>query len=130
MQPMIVVVDRTALDRAVRMCAQLAQGDARAVVIVSSPRESGLRPGEALPPASAAAPEAWPVDLPHLLRSMETRYIEAALAATGGNRQAAADLLGLKRTTLVEKLRRGLATSANGPAHPAAVEDPCSGSPG
>jgi sigma-54 specific flagellar transcriptional regulator A len=47
-----------------------------------------------------------PVDLPRLLRRLEEAYIAAALARTGGNKKAAADLLGLQRTTLVEKLRR------------------------
>jgi sigma-54 specific flagellar transcriptional regulator A len=49
---------------------------------------------------------ARPVDLPGMLRRLEDAYIDAALAKTGGNRKAAADLLGLQRTTLVEKLRR------------------------
>jgi len=40
------------------------------------------------------------------LRSLEDAYITAALEQAGGNRKAAADLLGLQRTTLVEKLRR------------------------
>ncbi len=47
-----------------------------------------------------------PVDLPRILRQLEEAYIDAALARTGGNKKAAADLLGLQRTTLVEKLRR------------------------
>ncbi|WP_373049444.1 sigma-54 interaction domain-containing protein [Vulgatibacter sp.] len=47
-----------------------------------------------------------PVNLPQLLREMEDRLIVAALAQSGGNKRAAADLLGLQRTTLVEKLRR------------------------
>ena len=34
------------------------------------------------------------------------RFIAEALARTGGNRNRAAELLGLNRTTLVEKLRR------------------------
>ena len=37
---------------------------------------------------------------------IEDRFIAEALARTGGNRNRAADLLGLNRTTLVEKLRR------------------------
>jgi sigma-54 specific flagellar transcriptional regulator A len=49
---------------------------------------------------------AGPVDLPGMLRRIEDAYIDAALARTGGNRKATADLLGLQRTTLVEKLRR------------------------
>jgi len=47
-----------------------------------------------------------PFDLPAMLRQLEQAYIDAALARTQGNKKAAADLLGLQRTTLVEKLRR------------------------
>jgi two-component system, NtrC family, response regulator AtoC len=46
------------------------------------------------------------VDLRELLTELEERFISEALARTGGNRNRAADLLGLNRTTLVEKLRR------------------------
>jgi sigma-54 dependent transcriptional regulator, flagellar regulatory protein len=58
-----------------------------------------------------------PIDLPAFIRDIEDRYITAALEQAAGNRRAAADLLGLQRTTLVEKLRRrtqrqGEATSA------------------
>ncbi|MBX7100748.1 MAG: sigma 54-interacting transcriptional regulator [Myxococcaceae bacterium] len=47
-----------------------------------------------------------PIDLPALLRRLEDQYIDAALLQAQGNKKAAADLLGLQRTTLVEKLRR------------------------
>ena len=47
-----------------------------------------------------------PVDLQGLLRKLEDAFIDAALERAGGNKKAAADLLGLQRTTLVEKLRR------------------------
>jgi transcriptional regulator with PAS, ATPase and Fis domain len=50
-------------------------------------------------------PEAG-VDLPALVDQMERDMIQRALARTGGNKGAAARLLGLKRTTLVEKLKR------------------------
>lgn len=46
------------------------------------------------------------VDLPALVQDFERQLIDQALARTEGNRGAAARLLGLKRTTLVEKLRR------------------------
>ncbi|MCC7035481.1 MAG: sigma-54-dependent Fis family transcriptional regulator [Acidobacteria bacterium] len=46
------------------------------------------------------------VDLPRLIADIERRLIGQALARTDGNRGAAARLLGLKRTTLVEKLKR------------------------
>jgi two-component system, NtrC family, response regulator AtoC len=46
------------------------------------------------------------VDLRVLLTELEEHFIAEALARTGGNRNRAAELLGLNRTTLVEKLRR------------------------
>jgi two-component system response regulator HydG len=46
------------------------------------------------------------VDLRSLLAQLEDRLIGQALARTGGNKNRAAELLGLNRTTLVEKLRR------------------------
>jgi DNA-binding NtrC family response regulator len=39
--------------------------------------------------------------------------IAEALERTGGNKNRAAELLGLNRTTLVEKLRRKRATTAS-----------------
>jgi sigma-54 specific flagellar transcriptional regulator A len=47
-----------------------------------------------------------PVDLPNLLRALEDSYIRLALEQSGGNKKEAARMLGLGRTTLVEKLRR------------------------
>jgi DNA-binding NtrC family response regulator len=46
------------------------------------------------------------VDLPALIATIEQGLIERALSRTGQNKGAAARLLGLKRTTLVEKLKR------------------------
>ena len=46
------------------------------------------------------------LDLPHYLSSIERDLIERALDRTQGNRNKAADLLRIKRTTLVEKLKR------------------------
>lgn len=63
-----------------------------------------------------------PMDLAGLLRAIETRYIDSALKQTAGNRQAAATLLGLQRTTLVEKLRRRKKKSAAADAAAAAAD--------
>ena len=52
-----------------------------------------------------------PVDLPRLLRETEEAYIRLALDQTGGNKKEAAHLLGMGRTTLVEKLRRKAAVA-------------------
>lgn len=57
-----------------------------------------------------------PVNLPRVLRRVEDAFIDLALERANGERKSAAGLLGLGRTTLVEKLRRrrnrGLATQA------------------
>ncbi len=78
------------------------------------PAGSELAPNaERAPEHAAAAPfpelpssVSLPIDLAGMLRRLEEDYIDAALARTGGNKKAAAALLGLQRTTLVEKLRR------------------------
>ena len=46
------------------------------------------------------------IDLPALVAQIEKDMIDRALARTEQNKGAAARLLGLKRTTLVEKLKR------------------------
>ncbi len=46
------------------------------------------------------------IDLTRAVEEFEQRLIDEALRRTNGNKQAAARLLGLKRTTLVAKLRR------------------------
>ena len=46
------------------------------------------------------------VDFDRLVAEFEAKLINEALRRTKGNKQAAAQLLGLKRTTLVAKLRR------------------------
>jgi len=56
--------------------------------------------------AVAAVPVNLPVDLPTMLRELEDAYIRAALTRTQFNKKEAAKLLGMGRTTLVEKLRR------------------------
>jgi DNA-binding NtrC family response regulator len=61
---------------------------------------------------SEALPEDLPVDLPKMLRDLEDAYIDHALRAARGHRGKAAGMLGMGRTTLVEKLRRRWARQA------------------
>ena len=71
--------------------------------------ETGEVAGTRAAEAPAIFPQAnlsLPVDLPNLLRTLEEFYIRTALEQSGGNKKEAARLLGLGRTTLVEKLRR------------------------
>jgi sigma-54 specific flagellar transcriptional regulator A len=70
---------------------------------------AAIHPSEALHPVPTKAVgdlRQLPIDLPRILRELEDTYIEAALAQANGNKKLAAELLGLQRTTLVEKLRR------------------------
>jgi DNA-binding NtrC family response regulator len=46
------------------------------------------------------------LDMPEYLTRIEQDLISRALDRTGGNRHRAAELLRIKRTTLVEKLKR------------------------
>jgi DNA-binding NtrC family response regulator len=69
-----------------------------------------------LPPEIQALPEPMTspivdfpddgIDLPAYLSSIERDLIQRSLERTGGNRNRAAELLRIKRTTLVEKLKR------------------------
>jgi sigma-54 specific flagellar transcriptional regulator A len=58
----------------------------------------------------------FPIDLPSMLRDLENRYINAALLQTRSNKKEAAKLLGMGRTTLVEKLRRRASDRQPGPS--------------
>jgi DNA-binding NtrC family response regulator len=75
---------------------------------------SSVRAPRSTPVASNPAVASNPVpelpesgaDLKAILEAVEDKMIGEALVRTGGNKNRAAELLGLNRTTLVEKLRR------------------------
>ncbi|MEZ4424515.1 MAG: transcriptional regulator PpsR [Gemmatimonadota bacterium] len=75
----------------------------RRLVRPAAPAQSLDRAVESLTPLVGQ------VTLPHLVREtsglVERHFIQAALEVTGGNRSAAAELLGLSRQTLYAKLR-------------------------
>jgi DNA-binding NtrC family response regulator len=58
------------------------------------------------PSSSARSLPSQGIQLRQLLAQIESDYIDQALKRTQGNRNQAAQLLGLNRTTLVEKLRK------------------------
>lgn len=67
-----------------------------------------------IPPHLVAAGEPAPFHLKSLLAEAEAALIAQALEASGGTIAASARLLGVKRTTLIEKMRRmGLKAPAN-----------------
>lgn len=72
---------------------------------VASARDSNVRVGD-LPPLAPTVDtvEAGPLDGTYA--EIEARALEHALARAGGNKSEAARLLGLKRTTFVDKLKR------------------------
>jgi transcriptional regulator with GAF, ATPase, and Fis domain len=79
---------------------RFARGDMKpATKIDIAPKEDATQP--AIP---KLAPET--LDLRSALENLERDLIERALHKAGGNRTEAAALLGLNRTTLVEKLRK------------------------
>jgi DNA-binding NtrC family response regulator len=55
-------------------------------------------------PAPLAVPDAG-MDLQQTVQKLERALIEQALRRTGGNKSQAADILGMKRTTLTAKMR-------------------------
>ncbi len=61
--------------------------------------------GASIAPVNMAIPEEG-FDLPGYIEKLEREVIGRAIEKTGGNKGAAAKLLNLKRTTLVEKLKR------------------------
>jgi DNA-binding NtrC family response regulator len=75
----------------------------------SPPQLPPARPNEIAPPTRPAAPSLLGpdgVDLKQLLADLEQAYIREALALSGGTIARCARLLGLQRTTLIEKMRR------------------------
>jgi DNA-binding NtrC family response regulator len=86
--------------------AVIATGDAATI----GAEDLVMRAGMASIPVASLPEEG--MDLPAHLREMEVALIRQALERCGGNRTAAAELLGLQRTTLVQRLSRlGLAAA-------------------
>jgi len=72
------------------------------------PGDFGLAESHKLLPVEPAAPQLLfteRVDFASAVSQFEKSILQQALAKTGGNKTAAAELLGLKRTTLIMKLR-------------------------
>jgi two-component system response regulator PilR (NtrC family) len=91
------------LENAVERAVALGSGRTE-VDIADLPPEIQALPQTASPPF-VDFPENG-LDLPAYLSSIERDLIRRSLERTGGNRNKAAELLRIKRTTLVEKLKR------------------------
>jgi len=88
-----------ALERAVALC-----GGRRTIEVRDLPPAIQAA-GASIAPIEVTLPDAG-FDLPGYVEKLEREVIGRALEKTGGNKGAAAKLLNLKRTTLVEKLKR------------------------
>jgi DNA-binding NtrC family response regulator len=88
-----------AIERAVAL-----NGGRTEIDVADLPPEVHNVPAAAVTP-SIDFPEGG-LDLPVYLASIERDLIRRSLERTSGNRNRAAELLGIKRTTLVEKLKR------------------------
>jgi len=71
----------------------------------------GMVNRNSVPWGVAGTAQSFPPWLSTMLRQIENAYINAALTQTRCNKKEAAKLLGMGRTTLVEKLRRRTAAS-------------------
>jgi transcriptional regulator with GAF, ATPase, and Fis domain len=91
------------LEHMIERLALLSEGPIIDTPILPESLLVGARP--AAPAIPARLGEAG-VNLNNLVRELEGRLINDALKQSGGNKQAAARLLGLKRTTFSAKLRR------------------------
>jgi sigma-54 dependent transcriptional regulator, flagellar regulatory protein len=90
----------------------LADDDSGSIFAMPVPSADEITAPVSMAPLPAPLPTLrLPVDLPRLLRETEEAYIRLALDQTGGNKKEAAHLLGMGRTTLVEKLRRKAAVA-------------------
>ncbi|HTK28214.1 MAG TPA: sigma-54 dependent transcriptional regulator [Vicinamibacterales bacterium] len=83
----------------------LAFGAGRSTIDVLDLPAEVQQAREAVLPATIVLPEEG-LDLAAVVESIERELIERSLERTGGNKGRAAQLLRLKRTTLVEKLKR------------------------
>jgi two-component system, NtrC family, response regulator AtoC len=88
-----------AIERAVALCAGRQQ-----IEVHDLPPEVQAEPEPAASPLVEFPDDG--IDLPAYLMSIERDFIQRSLERTRGNRNKAAELLRIKRTTLVEKLKR------------------------
>lgn len=88
-----------AIERAVAFSAGRSQIDVADLSLeVQQTQEPTLSPNVTLPESG--------IDLDRFVANIEREFIQRSLERTGGNKGQAARLLNLKRTTLVEKLKR------------------------
>lgn len=106
----------TGRDLALPLKGKRRSSQSRPIITGNEPRPSAPASVSAMPaPVSSVAAASAPshegtttadLNLKSALDQVERQMIEQALSRTGGNRTEAAALLGLNRSTLVEKIRK------------------------
>ena len=91
------------LENAVERAVALSAGRQQ-IELTDLPTEVNVAPASTQAPFVDLPEEG--LDLPAYLAAIERDLIQRSLDRTGGNRNRAAELLHIKRTTLVEKLKR------------------------
>jgi len=98
-----------------RVSPDMRETFAKSILAREKKGSTGLNHGVAIPhtkttavksPLAAVGISRTGVDFNALIEEYENRLISTALNQTGGNKKAAAKLLGLNRTTLVEKIKK------------------------
>ena len=92
----------------------LSDAEAASRLLASSGRAATAPAAESAAPTPPAAPTARPAEPLQSLDEVERRHVLEVLAATGGNRSAAARILGIERKTLSRKLKAWGAPDADG----------------
>jgi DNA-binding NtrC family response regulator len=92
------------LENLVERVAILSDGDE--ILAEQLPQFMSSTPRTALPQLNDFVLPSFGVDFNALVDDYENKLITTALSQTGGNKKAAAKLLGLNRTTLVEKIKK------------------------
>jgi DNA-binding NtrC family response regulator len=92
------------LENLVERVSILSDGDE--IIAEQLPQLMQTTPRVALPQMSDFVLPTFGVDFNALVDDYENKLIVTALSQTGGNKKAAAKLLGLNRTTLVEKIKK------------------------
>jgi transcriptional regulator with PAS, ATPase and Fis domain len=95
---------RNVLEQAALMTDDLVLGARHIALDPKRTATPAASAGVAIAAAAAVPAAATPRKLPQAIAELEMRAIREALAATGGNKLAAAKLLGISRATLYDKL--------------------------
>jgi DNA-binding NtrC family response regulator len=87
------------------LLARVPEGESQAILDKIPPAPRFIEP---MAPIAGPGPDLPPdgLDLNQVVADMEKKFMLQSLSVTRGNKKRAAELLGLKRTTFLEKMKR------------------------